>query len=57
MNICHLVVSWKCKLTMQKIEISFLKDQINDSNNKREDGVKMAGCVKTEDSEIIDCAP
>ena len=42
---------------MQKIEISFLKDQINDSNNKREDGVKMAGDVKTEDSEIIDCAP
>ena len=32
---------------MQKIEISFLKDQINDSNNKREDGVKMAGGVKT----------
>ena len=42
---------------MQKIEISFLKDQINDSTNKREDGVKMAGGVKTEDSEIIDCAP
>ena len=39
---------------MQKISISFFKDQKNVINNNRENGAKTEDGIKTEDSEIID---